>query len=103
MSEPSEWIPEPSASILSHGERDVAGYLRGGESDPAAIAASRGTSEEAVRKAIDRIEGKTRRAVATLAESPFTEAVARDLDPDVRAELLDRLREPDGDRPSEAD
>lgn len=103
MSEPPESSPEPSASILSHGEHDVAGYLRGGESDPAAIAASRGTSEEAVRKAIDRIEGKTRRAVATLAESPFTEAVARDLESDVRRELLERLRAPEGDRSGEGE
>ena len=83
---------EPPESILSHGERDVAGYLRDG-ADVAEIAAARGSSEESVEKSIDRIREKTRRAFATLQESPFLEEAARDLDGGTRSTLLGALRD----------
>ena len=89
-------MTESPESILSHGEADVAGYLREGETDPAAIADSRGVPEEAVRKSIDRIRGKTRRALATLVESPFTEEVAGELDPEEREALIEALRTGEG-------
>lgn len=82
---------EPRESILSHGERDVAGYLRDGAT-PAEIAAERDVPEEAVRKSIDRVREKTRRALATLAESPFVEDAARELDDNVREGLVEVLR-----------
>ena len=86
---PDRMAPE---SILSHGEQDVAGYLRDHpDADLAAIAERRGTSEEAVRKAIDRIEAKTRRAFATLSQSPFVEEAAREIDPELRRELIETL------------
>lgn len=83
---------EPSGSILSHGERDVAGYLREGTTDPATIAEERGVDEESVRKSIDRIEGKTRRALATLEESPFTEEIAAEWGDERREALIEALR-----------
>lgn len=78
-------------SILSHGERDVAGYLREG-ADVGEIAAARGTTEASVRETVDRIEEKTRRAAVTLAESPSAEDAAGALDEATRRELLDALR-----------
>ena len=83
-----------AASILSHGEQDVAGHLRTDpEATPASIAEALGDTEEAVRQSIDRIRGKTARAFATLAQSPFTAEVAAELDPALRRELLDLLQE----------
>jgi len=83
-------MTEGPESILSHGERDVAGYLREG-ADPEEIADARGVPPESVHKAVDRIESKTRRAFATLAESPFTGDAARDLDAETREVLRDAL------------
>lgn len=77
-------------SILSTGERDVAAQLREGRTVEE-IAAERGTSEAAVEQAVDRIHEKTRRAVATLQQSPFTEEVLSALADDERAALHDRL------------
>ncbi|WP_254545673.1 hypothetical protein [Halomarina pelagica] len=77
-------------SILSSGEREVARRLADGDSSEE-IAADRGTSVEAVEKAIDRIEEKTERAFATLAESPVAADVAATLDEETRATLRDRL------------
>lgn len=85
-------MTEPFESILSHGERDVAGYLREGTTDPATIAEERGVAEEAVRKSIDRIEGKTRRALATLEESPFAGEVAAEWEAERREALIGALR-----------
>lgn len=79
-----------SDSILSHGEQDVAGHLRHG-ADIREIAEARGTSEEAVKKAINRIRDKTNRAFATLDQSPFVEECAADLDPAVRRDLIETL------------
>lgn len=79
-----------SDSILSHGEQDVAGHLRQG-ADIRAIAEARGTSEEAVEKAIHRIREKTNRAFATLIQSPFIEECAAELDPADRCDLIETL------------
>lgn len=85
---------ERADSILSHGERDVAGHFR---EDPDAsvesVAAARGVPEEAVEQAIERVRGKTRRAFQTLAESPFTDAVAEELDEDTRTRLRRALQD----------
>lgn len=81
-------------SILSHGERDVAGHLR---EDPDAsiddIAAARGVSANAIEQSVERVRDKTARALHTLAESPFTAEVARGLDDDVRDRLIQALRD----------
>lgn len=80
-------------SILSHGEQDVAGYLRESPGmTPAEIAEARGVPDDAVEKSIRRIEEKTRRAVFTLIQSPYTTEVVAELDPDTRRALLDRLQ-----------
>ena len=77
----------PDASILSHGEREIAAMLREGHSVEE-IATARDESVDSVEKAIDRIREKTDRALATLLASPFTDREATDLDPTSR----DRLR-----------
>lgn len=87
-------MAEGPESILSHGERDVAGYLREG-ADPAEIATARDVSEESVEKAVDRVEEKTRRAIATLVESPFVDDAARELDDETRRELIEAFRNAD--------
>lgn len=73
-------------SILSHEERAVAAALAAG-TDPVTIADERDSSIEAVEAAVERIREKTERAFATLAESPFTDDLAGDLDPERRAAL----------------
>jgi len=79
-------------SILSHGEQDVAGYLREHpDATPAEIAEARGVDEAAVEQAVDRIETKTHRAVVTLAESPFTGEALSSADSSVRKRLLAAL------------
>ncbi|MFB6084515.1 MAG: hypothetical protein ABEJ94_09745 [Halorientalis sp.] len=80
-------MSDPDASILSHGEREVAAMLEEDHSVEE-IAAERDESVESVEKAIDRIREKTDRALATLIASPFTDRAAADLDPATR----DRLR-----------
>ncbi|MFC6837629.1 hypothetical protein [Halomarina ordinaria] len=77
-------------SILSTGERAVADRLAAGDSRET-IAADRDTSVEAVEKAAARIEAKTERAFATLAESHVTEDVLETLDDETRATLRERL------------
>jgi DNA-binding CsgD family transcriptional regulator len=81
-------------SILSHGEREIAALRRAGHSVEE-IATERGDSPAVVEKALDRIDAKTRRALATLLQSPVTDAAVADLDPDERAELRDRLDHPE--------
>lgn len=66
-------------SILSTGEREVARRLADGDSLEE-IAEARDDSVETVEKHVDRIREKTERAFATLAESPFTEEFADELD-----------------------
>lgn len=80
------------ASILSHGEREVAALLAEGRSIEA-IADERGESLAAVEKAADRVREKTDRAVATLLESPFASDAVADLDADERDALADLLTE----------
>lgn len=77
-------------SILSTGEREVAALLREDRSVEE-IAAERSTSEAAVEAAVERIREKTARAVATLQQSPFSEAALADLDADERSALRDQL------------
>lgn len=75
-------------SILSHGEQDVAGYLREHpDATPADIAEARGVDEAAIEQAIDRLETKTHRAVVTLAESPFTEQALSSADSTTKQRL----------------
>lgn len=84
------------ASILSHGERDIAGYLRTDpDIDAEEIADRRDVPVESVEKSISRIQEKTRRAFATLAQSPFVEDVAKDLPADERDTLRAVLHEID--------
>jgi len=80
----------PDASILGHGEREIAAMLAAGHSVEE-IATEREESAESVEKAIDRIREKTDRALATLLASPFTDRAAADLDPTARDRLLDDL------------
>ena len=82
--------PDEATSILSHGERAVARRRREGQS-PAEIADARDTSVEAVEKAVDRIEQKTRRAVATLLQSPDTETVLAALEEGELASIREQL------------
>lgn len=83
-------------SILSHGEQAIAARLAADpDATPAEIAEARNESEKTVTKAIDRIRTKTRRAFTTLEQSPFTEEVARELDPEIRGQLVETLREAD--------
>lgn len=77
-------------SVLSHGEREVAARHADGESVED-IARARDEPVEAVEKALDRIRGKTDRALVTLLQSPFTAEVAADLDPESRDRLRARL------------
>lgn len=79
-------------SILSTGEREVARRLTDGDSLEE-IAEARDDSVETVERHVDRIREKTERAFATLAESPFTEEFADDLDEPTRR----RLREATAD------
>jgi hypothetical protein len=73
-------------SILSHEERAVAAALAAG-TDPVTIADERDSSVTEIEATVDRIREKTERAFATLAESPFTNDLVDDLDPDRRAAL----------------
>ncbi|WP_254536296.1 LuxR C-terminal-related transcriptional regulator [Halomarina litorea] len=81
-------------SILSSGEREVAWRLADGQSVED-IAAARDQSVETVEKHVDRIREKTERAVATLVESPFAEAVLADLDPEARETVAALARRAD--------
>lgn len=86
---PSTERPE---SILSHGERDVAGHLRANpDASNAEIAEARGVPEEAVERSIVRLRDKTVRALQTLSESPFTAEIANDLDDETRRRVLRAL------------
>lgn len=94
-------MTEPSvSSILSHGEQDVAGHLKA-NADIREIADARGTSEAEVEQAVDRIEEKTRRAFATLLQSPFLQDCAVDLTPQQRQTLIGALSNGDADRNTE--
>lgn len=73
-------------SILSHGEREIATLLREGRSVEE-IATAREEPTDVVEKAIDRIEAKTDRAIATLLESPFGEDAVSRLAQDEQATL----------------
>lgn len=86
----------PSESIFSHGEQDVAGHLREGR-EVSEIAAARNTSEEAVRKSVDRIEEKTHRALATILQSPVVTECAGELTPAQRHEIISALEAVNGD------
>ena len=77
-------------SILSHEERAVADALAAG-TDPVTIADERDSSIAEIEASVERIREKTERAFATLAESPFTEDLAGDLDPDRREALRTAL------------
>ena len=80
---------EERASILSHEERTLATRLSEmPDASPAEVAAATDRSEDSVVKAIDRIRTKTRRAYATLLQSPFATEVAEDLTPAERASLV---------------
>ncbi|SEM97524.1 hypothetical protein SAMN05216388_100158 [Halorientalis persicus] len=76
----------PEASILSHGEREIAAMLEAGNSVDE-IAATRDESVDSVEKAVDRIREKTDRALATLLASPFTDDAIADLDSSTRERL----------------
>ena len=89
---------EGTVSILSHEERALARHLAANpEATPAEIAAARNRSEEAVVKAIDRIRTKTRRAYATLIESPFAAEAADELAREDRRALRALLDEADAE------
>lgn len=77
-------------SIFTHEERAIADALREGE-DLETIAADRGYDVEVVERARERIRQKTRRALATLAQSPDLEAALADLPAERRADLRDRI------------
>lgn len=77
-------------SILSTGEREVAALLAEGM-EPEAIAAERDVSAEQVDLAIERIRDKTRRAYATLADSPIAAEVAANLDLETRRSVAAAL------------
>jgi beta-glucosidase-like glycosyl hydrolase len=79
-------MSDDKSSIFSHEERAVAAALAEG-TDPVTIADERDSSVEQVEAAVERIREKTERAFATLEQSPFTASLARDLDPERRAEL----------------
>jgi len=85
---------DDSQSIFSHGEREIAAMLRAGSSVEE-IAAERDDPVPVVEKAVDRIREKSRRALATLLQSPDTEAVLADLDPAERSRLRAALDDPD--------
>ncbi len=90
-------MPARSAgSILSHGEQDVAGHLREGR-EVSEIAAARETPEAAVRKSVDRIEEKTRRALVTLLQSPVVAECARELTPAERREIIAAMQQASND------
>lgn len=82
--------PPSDASILSHGEREIAAMLDDGHSIEE-IATERDASVESIEKATDRIREKTDRALATLLASPFTECAAADLDATARDRLRSKL------------
>lgn len=83
---------EERASILSHEERTLAARLEDmPDASPAEVAAATDRSEDSVVKAIDRIRTKTRRAYATLLQSPFAADLAEDLSPAERASLVTML------------
>lgn len=77
---------ESEPSIFSHEERAVAAALAEG-TDPVTIADERDASVAQVEASVERIREKTERAFATLAQSPFSADLARELDPERRAEL----------------
>ena len=79
-------------SVLSHGEREIAAALRAGRSVET-IAADRDDTPEAVEKAVDRIQEKTDRALATLFQSPFADRAIDDLDGPARDRLATLVRE----------
>jgi hypothetical protein len=80
----------PPSSILSHEERTVAEALAAGD-DHETIAAAHDLDPATVARTETRIRQKTERALATLAESPFTGAVAAEADPDLLAAVLTAL------------
>jgi len=77
-------------SILSRGERRIARLYRAGHSIDE-IAQERDASPASVEKALARIETKTHRALATLLQSPATDAAVAELDPEDRATLREHL------------
>lgn len=90
-------------SILSHEEQRVAEGLAAGL-DPAEIAVERDADPAVVERAVERIREKTDRALATLADSPFTGEAVAALDPGTRRSLRAALADGDDDAdPTEAD
>lgn len=79
-------------SILSHGEREIAAMRREGHSIEE-IASARDEPAAVVEKALDRIQAKTDRAVATLLESPFVTESLNDLDDEDRSKLRSLVAE----------
>lgn len=83
-----------SDSILSHGERAVASMLADGMTVEE-IAEERDMTPETAEQSIDRIREKTDRALATLAESPFTREA---MDPETANWLGELLEEVQSDQ-----
>lgn len=95
---------EERASILSSEERALAAQLAANpDASPADIAADIDRSEDSVVKAIDRIRTKTRRAYATLLQSPVANEVAQDLTEDERTALVELLEPVDATDDRDAD
>lgn len=78
-----------SESILSHEEATIARMVREGATIEE-IADERNQSVESVEASLDRIEDKTRRALATLEASPFLDEAVAGLSPPRRNQLRER-------------
>lgn len=95
---------EERASILSYEERTLAAQLAANpDASPAEIAADTDRSEDSVVKAIDRIRTKTRRAYATLLQSPVADEIAHDLTEAERTALVELLEAVDAIDDRDAD
>lgn len=77
-------------SILSTEERKVAAALRKGATIEE-IATEQNKPAETIERTVERIREKTGRALATLAESPFTAEVAAGRPEAEREQLADAL------------
>lgn len=83
-----------SDSVLSHGERAVALMIADGMTAEE-IAEERDMTPKTVEQSIDRIREKTDRALATLAESPFTREA---MDPETANWLGELLEDVESDQ-----
>lgn len=79
-------------SLFSEGEHEIIRYLtEHPEMSHREIADDRGVARGTVNNAVARIRDKTRRAFATLLESPHTEGVAQELESEDLDRLISRL------------